>query len=314
MDLIWFDKQIVWLTKTVEFLLVGLVAWLVVGLVLSTLPQGITVPLAQTMHASAKTVFPLQELVESALFGKEPAKTVISVPKVAPPPKPKVKVFKQLKLVLELKGIVYAGHDSVAFIIAKPGDKQKTFRVGDEISTDVTLKRFAMDSIYVETQGQEQQVWMDFETINQAPSNMMQQPAPMDPMMQNPAMANMQNGRRGVRPGGLQRSPKRVVRQISRKMLDAELQDFSKLLMQARVLPHLQNGKPDGFMISNIASGSLYQTIGLMNGDVIQMVNGVPIRSMEQAMTLYQQLRSAPKVEISLMRQGQLQHIQFDIQ
>lgn len=308
MNFTWFDKQIVYITKTVEFFLVGLIAWLLVGLVLDTLPKGTMFHSEQTTDVDAKGTFPLQSLVDAALFGKEPAKEAIIVPKIAPPPKPAVKVVKPLKLVLQLNGVIYAGQESVAFIVAKPGDKQAIFRTGDEISTDVMLKRIAIDSIYVESQGQEQQVWIAFATINQTP-DALQQPDPMAASSMPPVMTNRQHGRAMV-----QGSPQRVVRQVSRQMLNAELKDFSKLLMQAQVLPHMQNGKPDGFIINNIAAGSLYQKIGLMNGDVIQMVNGVPIRSMEQAMTLYQQLRTAPQIEISVLRQGQVQHIQFNIQ
>jgi len=306
MNFTWFDKQMVWLMIVLEIVLIVWIAWMLAGLILSAIPKiSISVNHEHVIENTKNTVN-LKKIIDGAIFGFIPVVPKPVIPKLAPPPKPAVKVVKLVKLELQLKGVIYAGQKSVALIVAKPGEKQKIFRVGDEISKGIVLKRFGLDSIYVEVQGHEQQVWVAFETLN-TPLQL------VTPQVPTPAVVNTKRVV-DARYSNLSSSPQRVTRQVSRQMLDTELKDFSKLLMQARVLPSMKNGKSDGFMITNISPGSLYQKIGLVNGDIIQRVNGVPVRSVEQAMGLYQQLKSSSHIEISIVRQGRLQHIQFNIQ
>lgn len=310
MNVSWFNKKLLWFSTGFECALVLLIAWLIAGLMLSFLPNMHVLTHYQKNQEVQEKLFSLPTLLNTALFGLEVVQTKL-IPKLAPPPRPAVKMVQKIKLNLQLTGVVYAGQNSVAFIVVKPGAAQEIFHVGDEILTGIVLLRVGLDSIYVSVQGQEQQILLNFSTLNTPLLGTV-------PAQQNPV--NLQPQPRGggrfsaAQPRMQQGTPQRINRLLSRTMLNKELQDFSKLLMQARVLPHLQDGKPDGFMISNISAGSLYQRIGLKDGDIIKMVNGVPIRSMEQAMGLYQQLRNAAQIEMSLLRQGQLQHIQFDIQ
>jgi len=50
---------------------------------------------------------------------------------------------------------------------------------------------------------------------------------------------------------------------IDKNDLAANLQDMGSMLSQAQIRPYFSGGVPDGFMVSNIKSGSLYQKIGL---------------------------------------------------
>ena len=73
---------------------------------------------------------------------------------------------------------------------------------------------------------------------------------------------------------------------ISRSEIDAGLQDMGSLLRQAQIRPYFNAGVPDGFMISNIRPGSLYQKMGIVDGDIIQEVNDRKIRTADDVMGL----------------------------
>jgi len=103
-------------------------------------------------------------------------------------------------------------------------------------------------------------------------------------------------------------------RRIDRQHLQKQMRNFSTLLSQARVTPHFTNGKPDGFMISEIVKGSLYEEIGLQNGDIIQKVNGESVTGAEQAMRMYRELQSATFIDVEVMRNGVIQQISYVIQ
>jgi general secretion pathway protein C len=68
-----------------------------------------------------------------------------------------------------------------------------------------------------------------------------------------------------------------------------------------------------GFRISEIVPGSLYEMIGLQNGDVIQRVNAQDVDDPSKFFQLYQGLRNERNISIDLIRGGQRQTLNYDI-
>lgn len=93
--------------------------------------------------------------------------------------------------------------------------------------------------------------------------------------------------------------------EIDRKVLDSTLSDMNQIATQARIVPSFKNGVANGFKLFSIQPGSLYSSIGVENGDVIQRINGYEINSPEKALELYQKLRESSHVTIELDRNGQ---------
>ena len=71
-------------------------------------------------------------------------------------------------------------------------------------------------------------------------------------------------------------------------------------------MPSFKNGAANGFKLFSIQPNSLYASIGIENGDVIQRVNGYEINSPEKALELYQKLRESRHVTIELERGGRV--------
>ncbi|MDQ6983279.1 MAG: type II secretion system protein GspC, partial [Ghiorsea sp.] len=63
-----------------------------------------------------------------------------------------------------------------------------------------------------------------------------------------------------------------------------------------------------------IVKGSLYEEIGLMNGDIIKSVNGESVTGAEQAMRMYRELQSATFIDVEVERNGTMQQISYVIQ
>lgn len=100
---------------------------------------------------------------------------------------------------------------------------------------------------------------------------------------------------------------------MDRREVEGVLQDFNKLLTQIRVVPHFANGKPDGFKIFNIRPGSLFASLGMVNGDIIKRVNGLDITGPEQALQMFQQLRDESQVTVDLERFRKNLTLQYEI-
>jgi general secretion pathway protein C len=100
---------------------------------------------------------------------------------------------------------------------------------------------------------------------------------------------------------------------MNRTHIQQQLGDLPALLSHARVVPNYTNGKVDGFVISEIDHGSLYQQAGLQNGDVILRINGRRVNSTGQAMSMYQALQNATAIDLELMRVGQVKQVHYNI-
>ena len=91
---------------------------------------------------------------------------------------------------------------------------------------------------------------------------------------------------------------------VNRSEIGAGLQDMGSMLRQAQVRPYFNAGVPDGFMVSNIQAGSLYQKMGIIDGDIVQGVNSRPIRTADDMMELFNAIKSSPGMALSIKRRG----------
>jgi len=100
---------------------------------------------------------------------------------------------------------------------------------------------------------------------------------------------------------------------VDQKEVLASTENMNHMLTQARALPYLEQGKTVGFRISEIVPGSIYEKIGLQNGDVIQRVNSQEVDDPAKFFQLYQGLRNERSISIDLIRSGQRQTLNYEI-
>lgn len=112
---------------------------------------------------------------------------------------------------------------------------------------------------------------------------------------------------------GIERvNPNRFI--ISRAQIDESLSNLNKVLTQARAIPNFENGAAAGYKIINIVPGSIYDQLGIRNGDVIAGINGEPISDPGKAFQMLQELKDSNNVEITLKRDGKEVSFSYDIQ
>lgn len=100
---------------------------------------------------------------------------------------------------------------------------------------------------------------------------------------------------------------------ITRDTIEDALSDVGNLMRQVRIRPYFKDGNPEGILLSGIRRGSIFEEMGLNSGDVITGVNGEPIRTVEDAMQLYEGLKSERSVEVQIRRNGTAQTISYRI-
>ncbi len=101
---------------------------------------------------------------------------------------------------------------------------------------------------------------------------------------------------------------------LPRSTLDAVLADSSLLMRSARAVPAQRDGKVRGFALFGIRPGTLFDRLGLRNGDVITGMAGRSLDSPEAALELYASLRSAKQLAIDIERSGRPQTRTYHIE
>ena len=229
-------------------------------------------------------------MLNAPLFGT-PAPTTEAKPVVIETVQaaPKPSVMSRLKI--KLLGTVVAGARSAAIVIMPGSGKQQLFFLHDTLQPQVTLETVEARAITINHQGTMERIELESSDAAGgsyvASETITAPPAPMAP---------------------------RIQQRMQRSYLNQQIQNLPQLLNQARAVPHFNQGKLDGFMITTIAPGSLYQKVGLQNGDILRKVNGQSILNAEQAMRMYQSLQQASNIDLEIQRGGSIVPIHYTIQ
>ncbi len=101
---------------------------------------------------------------------------------------------------------------------------------------------------------------------------------------------------------------------VEARAIQFATKNLSSLLLQARAVPDFTGGHPDGFRMVSIQQGSLFQELGLSQGDVIRSINGLSMNDPQNFMKALSTLQSATNVQINLLRNGAPQTFDYQIQ
>ena len=142
----------------------------------------------------------------------------------------------------ELKGTV-ACNSSFGFIFIEERDthKQKLYRLGDNIGSAKLIK-ITRNTAILRSEGRD--ITLKIKAT-----------------MEGPLLPNS--------PGSA--APRSMT--LSKKTVNENLSDLKSIMSQAVVRPFLNEGIQEGLIISNIAPNSLYEKMGLQNGDIIVDIN-----------------------------------------
>jgi type II secretion system protein C len=177
---------------------------------------------------------------------------------------------------LKLKGTI-AGPEEIARAIIESASIQKIYKIGDEVM-GATLLAIFRNKVIMNVGGQEQMLVVEEADSKGGPGS----PPPRFSRARNfPAP--------GGPPGGTNPSMK----------------NFDELLGSARVVPYFKGGEPYGFRVSNVSPDAPVFNLGVRTGDIIRSVNGVPIRTPDDAFKAYQQFQNESNVQLDIERGGQ---------
>ena len=105
-------------------------------------------------------------------------------------------------------------------------------------------------------------------------------------------------------------------RQLTLKsdQIESALENLDQLMEQARIRPHIEDGRPSGISITGIKPNTIFRKMRLRNGDIITGVNGDPIETVDDAMKIFGDLTSTPEVQVEIKRRGRKRVLNYKIE
>jgi general secretion pathway protein C len=207
--------------------------------------------------------------------------------------------LEKTQLDLKLWGTV-SGDAEQAYAVIEDNTKreQNLYRVGDTIQ-NATIKAILREKVVFSRDGKDEILTME-DLSEDAGSPTMAARGGGRPMPMQMPQPSAEGGRQ-----------QRIT--IERTMIDEAFQDVNKLMSDIAVTPHEEDGQTVGLDLNRIQPNSLFRRMGLRNGDVLLGVNGQPILTMEDAMKMYESLRSSDNIQVQVKRRGQDRTIDYSI-
>ncbi len=112
--------------------------------------------------------------------------------------------------------------------------------------------------------------------------------------------------------GGLVSNP--GTGKLSAEEVEAVIPDYEALMYQIRVRSYFAGGRLAGFVIYKIEPGSIFERMGLKNGDVIESVNGKFFATTQPVVEFYDALMESETVALEILRDNSRKGLLFNIQ
>jgi general secretion pathway protein C len=201
---------------------------------------------------------------------------------------------------------------SQPFIIVEDDNnhEQSLYRLGDDIPDAGKLVSVYKNHAIIDHQGHRTKLEMPTDQ-NAAPSEMLRPfGLPIQPgrLLRRNFLRGRSSGQNGVR----QIDPNRYV--VDRSTVNNNLSNMAALFTEIRAVPNLgADGASHGFKLSEIQPDSIFQQIGLRDGDILTGVGGQNVGDPAKAIQLLSSLRSQSSISLTVMRGGQPVQFQYNI-
>ena len=282
----WISRRWIGLTS---FALLVLLCWLLANWTWIFFPR----PAGRSSSAQNQTAPMLPpagagEIMARHLFGEPNADVAAAAPVIVASP-----------LNAKLKGVFAGLPPFPAFAILNFDGKDQPVRIGTDILPGAKLESVFPRHVLIRRNGAIEELRFDADAQTGSPGMAMAAAPPMAQRLPPPPSQFRLNVQ----------SVNQNTAALSRGELQSALQDPRQLTNIGRV----QDNPGGGVSVQEAPAGSLLQKLGLLDGDVIRSLNGVPVNSQADLMRLYQHFGQVGQVKVDGLRAGTPLQLNYNI-
>ena len=207
------------------------------------------------------------------------------------------------RLPLRLLGTAASSRPELSWAAVEDQDQRKevVVKLGDALAGQAKVVGIERRRIILDNRGQREELALE-EDAGEAP---------------NPRSARARSMRRPNRPSRSAARPARRannpagdarVRRLAENRFQVNREDVvelagrnpAEIFSSARILPKYDGGQMVGIQLNNVKQGSLFQEIGIQDGDTITQFNGIQIDSPQGSAEVLRELTQAERFEVTV--------------
>lgn len=294
----------IWAVDTALFVLC---CWLAAGLVNTAIGEWLAGPASETVAAAppppplAREWSDRQAILERNLFQ---VSTLLPDEPVAAEPELTEEELEATRLPLRLLGTVAAkdeGGASWAAVEDQQNHKQIVVREQDRLLDQATVIRIERRRIVLQNGANREELALDEEEPGAIKVSARPAARPAAPA----AASELRDRIRRLSETSFE---------VGRDQVEETMRNPAELFSEARILPKYDNGQMVGVQLSSIKPGSLFEEIGIQNGDTVTGVNGITVTSPQDSAALLKELTESTDFQVNVMgADGTVRTLQYTI-
>jgi type II secretion system protein C len=236
-------------------------------------------------------------------------------------------VVPEADLNIKLIGTSILSRSKPYAIIEDPAGNESLYQLGEDIPDAGRLVGVETSRAIIDRGGHRVAIELPSDDIPEAPPSDLGAGAIRGPALRGLSAA-MRNRLRGLRRGlpnnnnddNDDNSSKIELKklgpgkfEVSRAEVQQTMENPAQFFSQMRAMPHFVNGRTDGFSISQVAPGSVFDQLGLQDGDLLTSIDGQPVTNPMQAMGLIQAVKTASAIDLTVNRGGAPTSVHLDL-
>lgn len=217
--------------------------------------------------------------------------TLLAAQTVAAPPEPADERLQATRLPLRLLGTVASADADGAYAAVEDqrSRKKSVVRVGEGLLDEAIVLRIERRRIVIQNGPKREELVLDDE------KELRQQEA-------------HRIARASRTPGPLADALRNRVQELSetsfaatRDSVDSALRDRAEPFSAARVQPRYEQGQMTGVQVSSIDRGSLFENLGIQEGDTVTQVNGIVVTGPQDSVAALRELSEASEFRVTVV-------------
>jgi len=201
---------------------------------------------------------------------------------------------------LRLRGVAFSQGESFAVFENTASGEQNVFGVGDKVFDGPRLVSVDSTGAEVTFRGRKRRYEIEEESAPPADEREKKTGRPATAARKNTAAA-------GVKKTG------ESAYLVDRREVEHTVTNLNEVITQVRAVPVLTDGKSAGFKLSSIRRGSIFEKIGLLDGDIVQRVNDTELTDPSRAVGLLEEIQSMGQIRVNFVRSGKLHTYTYTI-